>query len=55
MAATKESALRGLAAESLGEAMKIESRLSARVLTSNDASEGPRVFMEKRAPHWTGT
>jgi enoyl-CoA hydratase len=55
VAATKESALRGLAAESLGEAMKIEARISARVLASNDAREGPRAFTEKRAPRWTGT
>jgi enoyl-CoA hydratase len=55
VAATKESALRGLAAESLGEAMTIEARLSARVLASNDAREGPRAFTEKRAPVWTGT
>jgi enoyl-CoA hydratase len=55
VAATKESALRGLAAESLGDAMKIEARISARVLASNDAREGPRAFTEKRAPRWTGT
>jgi enoyl-CoA hydratase len=39
----------------LGEAMKIEARISARVLASNDAREGPRAFTEKRAPNWTGT
>jgi len=55
VAATKESALRGLAAESLADALRIESRISARVLTSNDAREGPRAFTEKRAPNWTGT
>jgi enoyl-CoA hydratase len=55
VAATKESALRGLAAESLGEALRIEARVSARVLASNDAREGPRAFTEKRAPRWTGT
>jgi enoyl-CoA hydratase len=55
VAATKESALRSLGAESLGEAMKIEARISARVLTTDDAREGPRAFVEKRAPQWTGT
>src|SRR6478752_7399877 len=55
VAATKESALRGLAAESLADALRIESRISARVLTSNDAREGPRAFTEERAPRWTGT
>jgi enoyl-CoA hydratase len=55
VAATKESAWRGLAAESLGEALEIEARLSARVLRSDDAREGPRAFIEKRAPRWTGT
>jgi enoyl-CoA hydratase len=55
VAATKESALRGLAAESLNEALRIEARISARVLASNDAREGPRAFTEKRAPRWSGT
>jgi enoyl-CoA hydratase len=55
VAATKESALRALSAASWDEAMQIEARLSARVLASNDAREGPRAFAEKRAPRWTGT
>src|SRR3954454_7180462 len=55
VAATKESALRGLAAESLADALAIEARLSARVLRSDAAREGPRAFTEKRAPRWTGT
>jgi enoyl-CoA hydratase len=55
VAATKESAVRGLAAGSLGEALQIEARLSARVLRSDDAREGPRAFTEKRAPRWTGS
>ena len=55
VAATKESALRGLAAESFDEALRIEARISARILQTDDAREGPRAFTEKRAPRWTGT
>ena len=55
VAATKESAVRGMAAGSLDEALRIEARISRRVLDTNDAREGPRAFTEKRAPHWTGT
>ncbi|MDQ1430013.1 MAG: enoyl-CoA hydratase [Actinomycetota bacterium] len=55
IAATKESALRGLAVGTLEEAYRIEARLSRTVLESNDAREGPRAFTEKRAPRWTGT
>jgi enoyl-CoA hydratase len=55
VAATKESALRGLAAESLEEALRIEARISARILQTDDAREGPRAFAEKRAPRWTAT
>jgi enoyl-CoA hydratase len=54
VAATKESAHRGLAAGSLAEALDIEARLSARVLRTDDAREGPLAFVEKRAPRWTG-
>jgi enoyl-CoA hydratase len=55
VAATKEAALRGLAAGSLDEALHIEARISARILRTDDAREGPRAFTEKRAPRWTGT
>ena len=55
VAATKESALRGLAAGSLDEALRVEARISARILQTDDAREGPRAFTEKRAPRWTAT
>jgi enoyl-CoA hydratase len=55
IAATKESALRGLAAGTLEEAYRIEARLSRAVLESDDAREGPLAFTEKRAPRWSGT
>ena len=55
IAATKESALRGLAVGTMEEAYRIEARLSRKVLDSNDAREGPRAFVEKRPPRWSGT
>jgi enoyl-CoA hydratase len=50
---TKESVLRGLATD-MREAYKIESSLAAEVFSSDDATEGPKAFKEKRAPVWTG-
>jgi enoyl-CoA hydratase len=38
----------------LEEAYAIEHRLSGAVMTSRDAREGPRAFMEKREPVWEG-
>jgi enoyl-CoA hydratase len=51
--ATKESVLRGLR-ENMRDAYKIESELSRRVFSSEDAKEGPRAFAEKRPPRWQG-
>ena len=51
--ATKESVLRGMAVDQR-EAYKIESELSGRVFSSEDAKEGPQAFAEKRDPTWTG-
>ena len=51
--AIKEAAIRtsGLPLE---EAFRIEHELSGPVVRSQDAREGPRAFMEKREPVFTG-
>lgn len=38
----------------LKEAYKIETECSSEVMRSEDAKEGPRAFIEKRAPSYTG-
>ena len=51
--AIKETAIRSNGVP-LEEAYRIEHELSAVVMRSQDAREGPRAFMEKREPHFTG-
>jgi len=51
--ATKESALRGLAAGTLEEAFEIEDDMARRVFLSEDAKEGPAAFAEHRPPRWS--
>lgn len=36
------------------DALKLETEISAPVFQSEDAQEGPRAFMEKRAPVYKG-
>jgi enoyl-CoA hydratase len=52
--ATKESALRGLAAGSMAEAYLIEAEVVKMVAESEDSVEGTRAFLEKRPPVWQG-
>ena len=53
--ATKESALRGLAAGSLQEAYEIENDLANQIAVTVDAVEGPAAFVAKRQPVWRAT
>ena len=53
VAAVKEAVLR-TSGVPLDEAYGIEAEISARVTRSEDAREGPRAFMEKREPLYTG-
>jgi enoyl-CoA hydratase len=49
----KEGAVRG-SGRPLEEALRIEDEVSAAVLASKDAREGPRAFKERRPPRFTG-
>lgn len=49
----KEALLRS-SGRSLPEAFEIEQTCQAVVMASEDAREGPRAFMERRAPQFTG-
>jgi enoyl-CoA hydratase len=45
--------LKGLLVD-LKEAYKVESQISQRVFSTEDAKEGPKAFAEKRKPNWQG-
>ncbi len=49
----KETVLRSLSV-SLGEGFALETKNAQVVLTTEDAKEGPRAFMEKRKPRYIG-
>jgi len=51
--AIKQAVLR-TSGRPLEEAHRIEDEISATVMRSQDAREGPRAFMEKREPDWKG-
>ena len=52
--ASKQSALQGLDAPSLEQAVRGRYEEVARMLRSEDFVEGPRAFAEKRPPRWKG-
>ena len=49
----KEGVLRA-SGRPLAEALRIEDEVSAAVMASKDAREGPRAFRERRPPRFTG-
>lgn len=52
--ASKQAMLRGLAEPDLAAAIDAAYPAAERMLASDDAVEGQRAFVEKRAPVWTG-
>ena len=53
MSKVKEGVIRS-SGKTLEEALQIENEVSAAVMSSKDAREGPRAFKEKRKPVFTG-
>jgi E-phenylitaconyl-CoA hydratase len=51
--AVKELAYRGIEM-SLAEGLRLEVEIGQRLVSSEDAKEGPRAFAEKRKPIWRG-
>jgi enoyl-CoA hydratase/carnithine racemase len=52
--ASKQVLLQSVAEPDLGAAMRKRYPAAERMLTSEDAREGPRAFAEKREPRWLG-
>ena len=52
--ATKQSAMEGLGALSVADAMDMKFDAVHELLKSDDFKEGPRAFAEKRKPEWKG-
>ena len=51
--ATKRSVWEGLGMN-LRDAYRNEAAISSEIFATDDAKEGPRAFVEKRPPRWTG-
>jgi crotonobetainyl-CoA hydratase len=52
--ASKQLMLQSLDETSFEQAMRRRYEAADRMLTSDDAREGPRAFAEKRPPTWKG-
>jgi crotonobetainyl-CoA hydratase len=52
--ATKQVMLQGLTEPDLAKAIGARYPAAERMLASEDAREGQRAFVEKRAPRWSG-